>query len=118
MINLRILKPEVTHWDVGKATYHSISGQKGLLIIPDRLQNVYHEAAMKKTQIVFGWAKFGEGEKIFPMKRGPRHNLPTVLMKVWLIASGEIHIQQLADLQLLWGSRHKRLLLTCTKGSG
>jgi hypothetical protein len=62
----------------------------GLLIIPDRRQNVHHDAAMKKTQ-AFLWGKFGEGEKIFPMKRGRKDHLPLVSMKFSFITSGGTH---------------------------
>jgi hypothetical protein len=67
---------------------------------------------MKKTQVFFWVGKFGEGEKIFPIKRDPEDRLPSVSMKFSLIASSQTHIQQLADLQLPWRSRRKWLLLT------
>jgi hypothetical protein len=35
----------------------------------------------RKFRSPFGWGKFGEGEKIFPMKRGPEDHLPPVSMK-------------------------------------
>jgi hypothetical protein len=69
-----------------------------LLIIPDRLRNIYHEAAMNKTQIFFWVGRFGKGEKIFAMKRGAKDHLARVSMKFSLIASGGTHIEQLADL--------------------
>jgi hypothetical protein len=79
---------------------------------------VYHEAAMKKSRVLFGLGKFEEGEKIFPMKRDPEdHSLP-VSMKFLLIASSEAQMQQLADLRGLWVSRRRRRLPTCVKGFG
>jgi hypothetical protein len=88
-----------------------------LLIIYDRLQNVYHEAAIKKTQVFF-WGRFGEGEKTFQMKRGSEDHLPPVSMKFSLITSSGTHTHELADMRLPWRSHHKRILPTGAKGLG
>jgi hypothetical protein len=57
--------------------------------IPERLLNVYHEAAMKKSQVFFRLGKCEEGEKIFPMKRGPGDHPPPVSMQFSHITSCE-----------------------------
>jgi hypothetical protein len=74
----------------------------GLLLIPDRLRNVDHEAAKKKIQVFFWVGEVWRGRENLPMKRGPEDHIPRVSMKFSLIASSGTHIQQLVDFGLPW----------------
>jgi hypothetical protein len=63
----------VTRFLVKKA-----SGRRKSLVASERSTT---RLRRRKSRSSFGWGKFGEGEKIFPMKRGPEHHLPPVSMK-------------------------------------
>jgi hypothetical protein len=50
--------------------------------IPEPLLNVYHGAAMKKSQAFFGLERLEEREKLFPMKRCPEDHPRPVSMNL------------------------------------
>jgi hypothetical protein len=67
---------------------------------------MYHEAATKKSQILFRVGKFHEGKKIFLMQRDQDDHLRPVSMLFSLTASIGTHIHQLADLRNPSASGH------------
>jgi hypothetical protein len=79
------------------------NGSQGAAIVNNSVLSSIYEV----FRYFLGRGKFGEHEKIFSMKKGPKDHLPPVSMKFSLIASSGTRIQQLAELRLPWGSHHK-----------